>query len=339
LTGKRVVIRYATKERKEKVNPKNISAYEKYLKSRISRNKDVKNSTYRQYQSATYIWYCFLMEEYDNPYILDEEFLTNDFIDMMDDYVFFLQDELKNGKKKINFNLSAISSFYIWAVSRKMIPFNPMNNIQRMENANDEKIIESVFLTQEQVNDIHAELVKTMDKDYTGRYDLQDLVLFGVMYFSASRISAIHSLSISDLIVKEEENIAYFDNIREKRGKITKVVVDMKILGYINKYIEDRKEKGIDTDALFVSKVDGEWGRMSKQGLYNRAKKIGLIVGEENMRPHNYRKTRGNLLYKEYGIEVAQQVLLHESSDTTKKHYIEQTGVDDVFAKILNKSE
>ena len=46
---------YATEERKALINRKNIVEYDKYLKSRISRNSETKNTTYKQYKSSFYI--------------------------------------------------------------------------------------------------------------------------------------------------------------------------------------------------------------------------------------------------------------------------------------------
>lgn len=335
---------YATEERKALINRKNIVEYDKYLKSRISRNSDTKNTTYKQYKSSFYIWLCFLAERYDNPFILDIKFLDDVFMDMMDDYIYFLQDELGNNKKRINFHCSAISSFYIFAVKRRLVRFNPMQNVSRMERANDEHIIDSDFLKKYEVQEITSELMKTINEDYTGHYDIIDLIIWKVFLDSTSRISAVHQLTLDNLQYDEARHFAYFDNIREKRGKITKVVIRKDTYDLIMEhYIPWREKNNINTNDLFPAKngVDengnATWSQMTKESIYRRVRKIGNIVGLTGFRPHSIRKTSANLLYKEHGIEATQQILLHESSDTTMKHYIEKTGVDDVFAKILSE--
>ena len=337
MTGKRKVVRYATDERISWILPKNIDLYDKYRKSRISRNRDVETSTYRQYKSSYYIFLCFLAERYENPCITDKEFLTTEFMDMMDDYIFFLQDELGNGLKRCNFHLSAISSFYIYALERRWVEFNPMNNIRRMEGANKEILIDSDFLTQKEVDKIYTELEKSLNPNYKGKFDIIDLIIWSVMFTSTSRLGAVTSLTLSKLKVDEKKNLAYFENIREKRGKITKVVIDMKTYGYIQEFLKWREIKGIEIDALFPAWYNNGWVQMGRNSIYSRVQKIGSIVDLTAFRPHSIRKSAANLLYKEHGIEATQAVLLHESSDTTMKHYIEKQDVDDVFAKIYAK--
>ena len=333
---KRKVVRYATKERKGKILEDNLKVYDKYLKSRISRNRDVKDSTYKQYESSMNIFLCYLACEQDNQYLLDEDFVSEEFIDVIDEYIFFLQDTLHNNKKRVNFHLSTISSFYIWALERREVQFNPMNNVTRIKNAKDEKIIDSDFLSQEEVDKVYAELDSVMDEDYDGDYDIIDQILWSVMFFSTSRIGAIHQLTLSSLVLDEEKNLAYFADIREKRGKMTSVVIDIPTYNRVQNYIKWREEKGIDSDYLFVSFFDKEWRQMSKNGLYNRIRKIGKIVGLDRFRPHSVRKSAANLYFEKYGIEKTQAILLHDDSSTTMNFYVKEKSSEDVFASILN---
>ena len=74
----RKIVRYATKARMAKVNPKNIKIYERYLKSRIIHNSDVKDTTYKVYHSYMNIFMCYIAEEWDNFYLLDEDMLEDE---------------------------------------------------------------------------------------------------------------------------------------------------------------------------------------------------------------------------------------------------------------------
>ena len=104
-TKDRKIVRYATKARMAKVNPKNIKIYDRYLRSRVIHNSDVKNTTYKVYHSYMNIFMCYIAEEWDNFYLLDEDFLEEEMLDVMEGYMAFLADECGNGKKVINTKL------------------------------------------------------------------------------------------------------------------------------------------------------------------------------------------------------------------------------------------
>ena len=92
-TKDRKIVRYATKARMAKVNPNNIKIYDRYLKSRIIHNADVKNTTYKVYHSYMNIFMCYIAEEWDNFYLLDEDFLEDEMLDVMESYMAFLAEE------------------------------------------------------------------------------------------------------------------------------------------------------------------------------------------------------------------------------------------------------
>lgn len=334
---KRKYKRYATKERLDKVNPKNLKAIDRYYQNRVMINPETKDTTYKVYVSALNIFMCFVMENYDNIYVLNEDFIESEFIDCIEDYMFFLSSEegLGNKKKAINLKLSALSSFYQYYTRKQKVKYNPMTTgaIERMQNAKDEKLISSNFLNEDEVNKIFEELDKVVLPNYNGRYDRLDRVFWYVAYTSANRIGALSKLSLSDL---DREDMA-FKNIREKRAKYVNIPVTNEVLEVIDEYIEYRQKQGIYTDALFPrwnSKIRS-WVNMSSGGLTLRVKKIGEIVGLDDFSPHDIRKSRGNYINEKYGIKLAQQLLNHESSSTTEAHYIVQKDATDAMKKIL----
>ena len=125
--GRGKTVRYATKARMARVNPDNIRDYEQYIRSNTVKNRDVANTTYKVYRSYFNIFMCFILEYHDNFYILDEEILEEEMIDIMEDFMSFLQTELNNNKKSINTKLSAVSSFYHWAARRRKIKAHPFD--------------------------------------------------------------------------------------------------------------------------------------------------------------------------------------------------------------------
>ena len=107
--GKVVNIRYFTKEKNALVCEDNRKKYEKYLKSNIIKNPDMKDTTYRSYKNYFNQFLVYLAEEWDNIGLYSDEFME-DAIDIMEGFIMFCQDTLKNNKKVINTKLSAVSN-------------------------------------------------------------------------------------------------------------------------------------------------------------------------------------------------------------------------------------
>lgn len=330
--GKRV--RYVTPTKLKQLNPDNVKVYEQYLRSKTSRNKDVAGTTYKTYRSYFNIFLCFILEHYDNRHILEEELLEDEMIDVMEHFIEFLQDELNNNKKTINTKLSAVSSFYHWCVKRRKIRAHPFDGrLERMQGANDEKIINEHFLTIDEVE----EIVDTLDIEATspvGKYDMIDQVIWNIAYDSACRIGALSSLTVSSLDMDKKA----FIGIREKRGKIVNIPFSPQTAEIIKKYLEYREQMGIECDALFHRSKGDEWGGMSSQAIHNRIKKIGLILGIDDFRPHSIRKTRINHVYKK-DVNLAKELANHSSLDTTARFYTEKEDATDIFNKILALDE
>ena len=59
---------------------------------------------------------------------------------------------------------------------------------------------------------------------------------------------------------------------------------------------------------------------MSKSTIRDRVRKIGKLVGIENLYPHLLRKTSINLIAKTAGIDLASEFANHSGTDVTKKH-------------------
>ncbi|HFI0463205.1 TPA: tyrosine-type recombinase/integrase [Streptococcus suis] len=321
--------RTVTPETLSKVNPENIKAYEQYLKSGMVRNKDVKDTTYKVYRAYFNIFLVYIMEHWDNFYILDTEFVEENMVDVMEGFMSYCVEELGNNKKAVNVKVATVSSFYHYAVKRRKLKSHPFaGRLDRMKNIHEEKIIAEYFLTQEQINEIEAELSLVDDKDYH-EFDVLDRLMWKISFDSACRIGALQKLKIS----KFEYDNKRFVNIREKRGKIVSVPVTEETANLIKEHIKWRKQHGIVCDDLFYTCFRGEIRPMSVQTMSRRIKRIGHIVGLGDFRPHCIRKTRLNMIAKK-DINLAKTLANHESLDTTSRFYTEKQDLSDVLVTI-----
>lgn len=335
---KRVYKRYFTKDKLEKINPQNIKAYDKYLKSNIIKNKDVKETTYRTYQNYFNQFLVYLSEEWENVYILDEEMLENA-VDIIEGFIVFLQDTLGNNKKVINTKISAISSYYIWAMKRRIIDNHPFDKrLDRMKMANEEKLINHYFLNDEEIKKI-TKTIRNERMKPKGKYDIQDDLIWNIMIDSANRAGAIHRLTWSSLNMGE----MIFEEIREKRGKI----VDVPFTEYTQQILMEWKrirQDGFDNmkcDSIFIVKYKGEYKSMSSTSIYMRVRKIGHILGLEDLHPHCLRKTTINRVVEKTGdLSLAQELANHNDISTTKQFYTKpksKAELRDKLKKMMQK--
>lgn len=320
-------IKYFTEERKKLINPDNTKKYQKYLQSNIIKNKDVKDTTYKVYSNYFTQFCVYIAEYWENVDLYSEEFIENA-VDIMEGFIMFCQETLLNHKKAINTKLSAISSFYIWSVKRGYVKYHPFDGkIDRMKKANEEKIINSYFLTEEQIQTIRRELA--LNDNFT----IQDQILFEVSFDSANRVGALEQMSLSKLEL--ENNM--FVGVREKEGYITEIVFGDLAKELITEWLEMRKDgyDNLETDSLLIVKHSGKWNAMKRNAIRNRMKKYGEIVGIPDYRIHCQRKSRLNLVYEETGdLALAAELGNHKSTETTRSHYCKQRSKSDVMAKI-----
>lgn len=319
-------VKYFTDERKALINPENKKKYEKYLNSNIIKNRDVKDTTYKVYKNYMDHFLVYLAENWDNIDLYSEEFLENA-VDIMEGYISFLQDVLKNNKKVINTKLSTVSSFYLWSLKRKYIDKHPFDKqLDRMKGANEEKIINSYYLDEEQMNLI----TETLKEDK--RYDIQDRLIWGIMLDSANRVGAISNLTLSSL---DLDNML-FEGIREKRGYRVEVIFEEDTKELIEQWLEERKElDNLEIDSLFITKYNGVYRPMTKSTIQERVKKIGEILGLDDFHAHCIRKTKLNDVYRTTGdLALAASLGNHKSVETTRQAYIKPQSKSEIRDKI-----
>jgi integrase/recombinase XerC len=254
---------------------------------------------------------AFLAENYDNIGLYSDEFMENA-VDIMEDYIGFCQDVLKNNKKTINNKIAAVSSFYGWSMKRRLIQFHPFDKrLDRMKGANDEHIINSYFLNEEQIQEIRR--VMLIDDS---KYDIQDRLIFEIFLESANRVGAISKLTLSSMCLDE----MVFKGIREKRGYRVEVLISDIGKELIEEWLSIRKENmnNLEIDALFITKYGGTYRPMSYSTIQDRIKEIGKIVGIEDFHAHCMRKTKLNEIYETTGdLSMASSYANHKGTDVT----------------------
>lgn len=320
-------MKYFTDAKRALINPENKKKYDKYLNSNIIKNRDVKDSTYKVYENFMTHFLVYLAEYHDNVDLYSKDFMENA-VDIMEGYISFCQDVLHNNKKAINTKISTVSSFFLWSLKRKYIDRHPFDKqLDRMKGANEEKIINSYFLDEEQMKLI----TNTLEED-TKKYDFQDRLIWGIMLDSANRVGAISKLTLSSL---DLDNML-FEGIREKRGYRVEVIFEEETKDLIEQWLVTRKDMdNLEVDALFITRYKGMYNQMTKSTIQERIKKIGEIVGLDDFHSHCVRKTKLNNVYTTTGdLSLAASLGNHKSVETTRSAYIKPQSKSEIREKI-----
>lgn len=325
-------VKWFTQDRMALISEDNKKKYKKYLQSSIVKNSDVKETTYKTYENFFNHFLCFLAVNFDNVGLYSEDFMENA-VDIMESYMLFCQDTLKNHKKVINTKLSAVSSFYIWSMKRGYVTHHPFDKkLDRMKKANEEHIINSYFLTEEQVMQIRREL------NENDKYDIQDQILFEIAYDSANRIGALERLTLSALDI---DNMVFTD-IREKEGYRVEVMFENSAKELIEEWLDMRKDSFdlLQVDSLLIVKNKNGWSPMKRNAIHYRMRKFGRIIDIDDFRAHCMRKSKLNNVYDETGdLTLAAELANHKSTETTRQSYVKPKSKAELRQRINELKE
>lgn len=323
------VVHVNEKLKEKLMQTKNYEYYKKYQNS--MRVKGTSPKTLKSYECYFFIFLKFLNEKYNDMDLYSEEF-SEDAVDILEDFMMYVQEDLGNGKKVTNTKISAISSFFLWSLKRKIIKRHPFDKqLDRIKDANKEKLRKPQFLTQDQITSVKREL------SINPKYDLQDQILFSLVIDSGNRVGAVSMLKLSTL---DMENMLFADVI-EKGNETVEVIFEESTKELIQEWLDFRKENldKLEVDALFLTRYSGIYKMMDYSTIQLRFRGYGVdILGLERFGMHDGRKTKANLIYEETGdLTMAQDWLNHKSSQTTQQHYIKERSKSDLREKAKKK--
>ena len=306
------------------VNRKNWEVYKQYLTSKAIMNKETVNTTYRQYFNNMKLFFQYLKQDENNRYILSDDTLKN-FTSIWERYV--MQCISKgNNNQTIRNKRTAVSTFLDWAEKRDLIKINPFRKIEQLKITESDKRRESYFLTQKQIYEIQFYM-----KYNPKKFDVQDRLIFNLFLDSAARISAAHSLTLLQLDLDN----SCFINVRHKEGYVRPVMFFQETKQILLEWIQERLNKNIDVDWLFVTKYRGKYKQMSKEAIRARVRKMGKIVGIENYYPHSIRKTIINVISGAGTVNDGAMLGYHKSTKVTSEHYIKSKENIEIKNRLL----
>lgn len=289
----------------EKVNPETLKLFKKYKMDMELRELSPK-SIY-QYETDINQWFVYIYENQANQCIteLDEDDLTE---------FFYYCKTQGNNSRRMKRRMSSISAFYRFLRKKKIINENPMEFIDRPKKDTDVNV--QTFLSSDQVNLMRDKLQKYVESGSKGALELQLYALFSLS--TMARVNAVANIKWDQIDFDER----VCNDVLEKEGYHVTLYFSEEVKDLLINLKKNREENKIeDGGYVFYNSVTKK--PLEPGTLTDWAHKIGAMIDEPTLHPHDFRHS-GSQLLKLAGMPIEQisELLNHQSLDVTKKFYL-----------------
>lgn len=260
-----------TPELLNQVSKENLELMKEFLEYLKATGKA--ETTINNYENDIKIFFVWNLKNNNNKFFID---LTKRCVLKYQNY---LMNELKESSSRVRGLKSALSSMsnFIESMMDDLYPsFKPI--INKVPAPPLQTVREKTILKDDQIDFLLETLVK--NKQY------QKACLFALACASGARKSELLRFKVSYFV---DENIIYDslyktpEKIKTKgrgNGKfINKYVMVNKFKPYLDLWLKQRKELGIDSDSLFVCKKEGEWVSLETSAIDSYAETFSRILG------------------------------------------------------------
>lgn len=151
-----------------------------------------------------------------------------------------------------------------------------------------------------------------------GDMQLQTFIFFGLS--TMARVNAISHLRWEQVDLKER----MCNDVIEKEGKIVDLYFSEEVKDLLIKLKTCRENNKIDDYGwVFITPYVTKDRCITNGTLNEWCKKAGLMIGVPTLHDHDLRHSGSNIL-KDLGMEIQDiaELLHHESTETTVKHYL-----------------
>ena len=298
--SKRVLLYDA--EKAKDINPETLKLFQKYQVDMSIR--DLSPNSIKQYNADLMQWFIYM---HDNQFNLSVKDASDDDIE---EYFFWRKQQGNNVNRQRRI-MSSISAFYKFLRKKKFITESPVEFLERPKQG--QPVIKQTFLTIEQVDELRKKLTEY------GDIQLQTYIFFGLS--TMARVNAMAHLRWEQIDL--EDRIC--TDVLEKEGKIVDLYFSEEVKNLLIKLQKYRKENNInDYGWVFVTKNTTEKECISNGTLNDWCKKAGEMISVPTLHNHDLRHSGSNIL-KTMGMELQDiaELLHHESTETTVKHYLQ----------------
>lgn len=285
----------------KEINPETLKLWKKYQIDMSIRGLSL--NTINGYNSDLRQWFIYM---YNNQFNLPVTDCTDE---DLEEYFYFRKEGGNNVERQKRI-MSSISAFYKFLRKKKLIKESPTEFLERPKRG--QPINKQTFLTVEQVDMLREKLIEY------GDIQLQTYIFFGLS--TMARVNAMSHLRWEQIDFEER----MCSDVVEKEGKIVDLYFSSEVAGLLKKLKSDRKENGInDYGWVFITPYVREDKCILNSTLNDWCHKAGAMIGVPSLHDHDLRHSGSNIL-KELGMELQDiaELLHHESTETTVKHYL-----------------
>jgi site-specific recombinase XerD len=284
------------------INAETIKLFNKYKIDMSLR--ELSEKTIYNYTTDLYQWFIYIYQNQSNQCIteLDEDDVT--------EFIWFCKQQ-GNNTRRIKRRMSSISAFYKYLRKKRIINENPCEFIDRPRKDTD--VLERLFLTEEQVENMKEE-IKKLD-------NLQLLLYVSLSLSTMARVNAISNITWKQIDFEHR----VISNVLEKEQRIVDLFFSQEVKDLLLQWKKERENKGIFCDYVFITYYGKEFNKASVGTLTDWARDAGILIGVDNCHPHTFRKTGATIL-KNRGasLESVSKLLNHLSTDVSRKFYIKE---------------
>ena len=288
-------------EKLKNINPETLKLFQKYQIDMSIR--DLSPNTIYGYITDLQQWFIYMHDNQFNLSVLD---CTDD---DLNEYFYFRKQE-GNNVNRLRRVISSISAFYKYLRKKKLIKESPTEFLERPKQG--QPVVKQTFLNVNQVNELREKLTEY------GDIQLQAYIFFGLS--TMARVNAMAHLRWEQVDLDERT----CTDVLEKEGKIVDLYFSPEVEQLLRKMKQEREEKGIeDYGWVWITPYITEEECVNNGTLNDWCKKAGEMIGVPTLHNHDLRHSGSNIL-KELGMEIQDiaELLHHESTETTVKHYL-----------------
>lgn len=299
--SKRIVLNNA--EKLSKVNGETKMLMQRYQMDMELR--ELSKTTVAAYLSDLKQWFVYVYDNQQNKSVLE---ITED---DLTEFFYFCKKE-GNNSRRIKRRMASASAFYKYLRKKRLIIENPCEFIDRPKK--DVDVLPQTYLTQEQVFLMKYRLKELVEK---GKRDAKDIQLYALFSLSTmARVTAVSSVRWDQINYSERT----CNDVLEKEGDLVTLYFSEEVKELLFNLKHDRMAAGVN-DGGYVFGRNGK--ALSTEVLTRWAHKVGKMIGEPTLHPHDFRHS-GSQLLKLNGcpIEQISELLNHKGLDVTKKHYL-----------------
>lgn len=304
-------------EKFKNVNPVSLKYWDRYETDMGIR--DLSPSTVYNYESDFKQWMIYVLDNQGNASVteLEEEDI--------EEFLFYCKKH-GNNSARMKRRMSTISALYRYLRKKKIIKENPMEFIDRPTK--DVAVVKQTYLTPDEVKLMREKLNALVESVTTVHMKDNAMTLRLYALFSLSTMARVNAVRNTLWKSIDYENRMVHD-VLEKEGKIVDLMFSKEVSELLKELKEYRTEHDIeDGGYVFVgTKINGTWMPITSSTAGDWCKKIGEMIDEPTLHPHDFRHSGATLL-KNAGmsLEDVSSLLNHAGTDVTNKYYIKKDG-------------